>query len=180
MPPTVSCASLLMITWIIFAGAVEPIIAIAPICIRAEPSPSIHHIFVSGSFSAIPRAIEDVCPIDPTVRKSYWCPCSFAVLISKSSLDAFPVVEIIGSFLEFFTISRITSSRSILLWFLYEIFVSVEIAPLLTTKATSFPTANFFLKHSICCSTSLSVVSLRITKASIPISSRSFKVISPW
>ena len=34
------------------------------------PSPSIQTIFLSGLAIAIPRAIDEQCPIEPTVRKS--------------------------------------------------------------------------------------------------------------
>ena len=45
--------------------------SMAPICIRTAPSPSIHQIFVSGLLSATPRAMLLLCPMEPTVRKSY-------------------------------------------------------------------------------------------------------------
>ena len=41
-----------------------------PICIISAPSPSIHITFLFGLVSAIPRAIDEQCPMDPTVKKS--------------------------------------------------------------------------------------------------------------
>ena len=40
-------------------------------CISAAPSPSTHQIFCSGICSAMPSAMDEACPIEPTVRKSY-------------------------------------------------------------------------------------------------------------
>ena len=52
------------------AGERFPITGKAPMCISAAPSPSRHHILLSGRASAIPSAIMEAWPIDPTVRKS--------------------------------------------------------------------------------------------------------------
>ena len=70
-PPTVSCDSLLIRIYTMFSGLCLASTANAPRCIIAEPSPSIHHTFLSGLLRATPIAIDDVCPIEPTVRKSY-------------------------------------------------------------------------------------------------------------
>ena len=58
-----------MTTWIKFLGLFAPITAIAPICIRTAPSPSTHHIFCLGLLIATPSAMDELWPIDPTVKK---------------------------------------------------------------------------------------------------------------
>ena len=179
MPPTVSCAPLLMTIWTIFLGALAPSTAMAPMCISTAPSPSMHQIFCSGLFIATPSAMDEACPIEPTVRKSYLWLCPFATLVSKSSLLAFPVVETIGSSPVALTMCRMISSLTILLSFLYSTFTSAERAPFLITNATSLPLANKVLNTSMAFSTSSSVVSLPMTKLLISMSSRSLIVTSP-
>ena len=128
---------------------------------------------------AIPNAIELLCPIEPTVRKSCLCPCPFCSRISKSSLLAFPVVETIGSSQVTDTICLIISSRFISFAFLYSIFASYERAPFLTTIAIFFPNFNFSENFVIASHNSFSSVSFDRTNTSIPISSSSLTVTSP-
>ncbi|KDR22924.1 hypothetical protein L798_14781 [Zootermopsis nevadensis] len=75
-----------------FRGLIWPIIDSAPMCIITDASPSRQNTCRLGFFSAIPRAIVDACPIDPTVRKSLSWPCSRATRCSNSSRESIPVV----------------------------------------------------------------------------------------
>ena len=179
MPPTVSCAPLLITICTRLCGAFAPITAMAPICISTAPSPSIHHTFVSGLLTATPSAIDELCPIEPTVRKSYLWLCPLATRVSNNSRLAFPVVDIIGSSPAALTICFIISSLNILLSFLYTTFSSYLSAPFRMTNATFFPKASSLRNSSIAASTSSSVVSVPMTYDLIPISSRSFIVTSP-
>ena len=113
IPPTVSCAVLFNTMCTILSGFLLANTAIEPICIRHAPSPSTHHIFSFFLLIAMPSAIELLCPIEPTVRKSHSCPCPFLSRISNNSLLAFPVVLTIGSFSVTATICSRTSSRFI-------------------------------------------------------------------
>ena len=64
-----------------------------------DPSPSKHITLLPGFPSATPSAIDAVCPIPPTVKKSR---CSWLCLTrsSKTSREVFPVVAIIKSSLQ--------------------------------------------------------------------------------
>ena len=53
------------------APALSALMAKAPICMIKEPSPSMQYTFLSVP-SDMPRAMEEVCPIPPTVRKSVY------------------------------------------------------------------------------------------------------------
>ena len=92
-PPTESWTPLFIMMWIMFFGAWVATVDIPPMCIMAAPSPSMHTILLSGRFNAIPNAICEEWPMEPTVRKSLSCGSFLASLISYSSLDAMPVVE---------------------------------------------------------------------------------------
>ena len=163
-----------------FLGLFAPSTAIEPICMRTAPSPSTHQMRISGLLIATPRAMDEECPIDPTVRKSYLWDCPFATRVSKSSLEALPVVETIGSSPEALTMCWMISSRTILLSFLYSTLPSNESAPFLITNATSLPFARISLNSAILASTSPSVVSLPMMKEAMSISSKSLTVTSPW
>ena len=54
-----------------FAPARVPMIAAEPRCMIRAPSPSIQKTCRSGRASAIPIAICEACPIEPTVRNSW-------------------------------------------------------------------------------------------------------------
>jgi hypothetical protein len=59
----------------------------------AAPSPSKHHTFLDFFVTAIPRAMEEAWPIDPTVRKSLSCSYLRLSLNSYNSLERKPVEE---------------------------------------------------------------------------------------
>src|SRR3989339_2187720 len=71
----------------------------APKCIISAPSPSRQTTFLEVNF-ANPKAICEQCPILPTVKKSLLCGKLYFLRISKSSRDAFPVVETIKESLQ--------------------------------------------------------------------------------
>ena len=77
------------------------------------------------SLSKIPRAIDEECPIDPTVKKSFWL-IPKPSLISYSSLDVFPVVDMkISSSEDNLSNFLITSSlvkRAEDLWFFFKLY----------------------------------------------------------
>ena len=138
-----------------------------------------HHIFSSDLLIAIPRAIEDECPIDPTVKKSFLCDIFLFFLISNSSLLALPVVETITLSFATSTIFFIISSRFSLLSFLYSIIFSNENAFSFAKKATLFPFSRSFFKSSIFFNSISSVVSFVIVTFSICIKSIKSFVILP-
>lgn len=59
----------------------------------AAPSPSKHHTHLDFFVIAMPKAMDEACPIDPTVRKSLSCPYLKLSLNSYNSLDRNPVDE---------------------------------------------------------------------------------------
>lgn len=79
-PPTESWAPLLMTICLKFSRLDWPTVAMAPMCIITEPSPSRQKTCLLGFCMATPRAIVDVCPIEPTVKKSFSWPMSLETL----------------------------------------------------------------------------------------------------
>ena len=80
-----------------FWGRVAPITAIAPRCISAAPSPSRHQTRRDCFCRAMPRAMEELWPMEPTVRKSWSWPSPRPSRSSKTSRLALPVVEMTKS-----------------------------------------------------------------------------------
>lgn len=85
-------------------------------CMMTEPSPSRQTTRRFFFCSAIPRAIEDACPIDPTVRKSLSCPSSRFFLSSNNSLakvtksQSSLIISVMIWILKFFFLPRQHSS----------------------------------------------------------------------
>ena len=65
-PPTESCDPLLSKICLKFGIFLVPICAAAPMCIKNAPSPSKQYTFLLGLAIAIPIAILEACPMDPT------------------------------------------------------------------------------------------------------------------
>ena len=134
-----------------------------PICMRAAPSPSKQTTSRSGSDIASPSAIEEACPIPPTVKKSIPDILS-CVLRSSSSRPSFPVVATttlslgITSIIALIAISR-DRSNSVAFSTASNLLSKV---PLQTSKAIG-PCAFVFLKIRKS-STSVADVVLFITK----------------